>query len=119
MLLGRLLRHEQHEDLVDRLAVGRVERNRLQRPDERAERLREALDSAVGNGDALSETGRSEPLAREEAVEHDRARDLRVVLEQLADLLEQPLLARRFHVERDVALGQEVGDMGHRSRSTG
>src|SRR5450631_2552197 len=114
MLLGRLLRHQQDEHLIDRLAVGRVERDRLQRPNECSERARKALDASVRDGDALTQTRRSEPLAREQAVEDDRARDLRVVLEHLADLLEQTLFARGFDVERDIRLGQEIRDVGHR-----
>ena len=88
MLFGRLLRHQQHEHLLDGLAVGSIERNRLQRSNKRSERSRKALDPTVRNGNALTQAGRPETLSREQAVEDDRARDLRVVLEQLADLLE-------------------------------
>src|SRR3979411_1127275 len=114
MLFGRLLRHQQHEHLLDGFAIGRVKRNRLQRSNKSAGRAPKALDPSGGNGYALAQAGRPETLAREEAVEDDRARDLRVVLEQLADLLEQPLFARRVHVERDIRLGQEIRDVGHR-----
>src|ERR1700694_749769 len=98
MLFGRLLRHQQHEHLFDGFAVGSVEGNRLQRSNKRSERSRKALDPTVGKGDALTQTGRPETLAREQAVEHDRARDVRMALEKLADLLEQPLFAGRLHV---------------------
>ena len=81
MLLGRLFRHQEDENLLDGLAVGGVERNRLLRPNKGSERFGKSLDPAVRNGDALTQAGRAETLAREQAVEDDRARDLRVVLE--------------------------------------
>ena len=46
VLLGRLLRHEQHEHLRDRLAVGRVERDRRLQAHERALRLARARECA-------------------------------------------------------------------------
>src|SRR6266536_411429 len=102
VLFRGLFGDEQHEHLLDRPAVGRVEGNRLQRPHEGAERVFEALDAAVGYRDTLTEPGRAQALARKKAVENHAASDLRVVLEKLADLLEEPFLARRLDVENDV-----------------
>src|SRR6516225_5773372 len=113
VLLGRMLGHEQYEDLRHRLAVRGVERNRLARSHESAERALESLDAPVRQRDALTEPGRAELLAREQAVEHDGARDLRVLLEKLADLLEKPLLARRLEVEQDVCFRKQLGDVVH------
>src|SRR5438552_12375694 len=118
MLFGRVLGNEQDEDLSDRLAVGRVERDWLARPYECAQRVREALDASVGNCDALPETGRAELFSREQAVENDRARDLRVVFEKLADLLEKPLLARGLEIEQDVRFGKELRDLVHAGAHT-
>src|SRR5262245_35076131 len=113
MLLGRLLRHEQHEDQVHRAAVGRVERDRGLEAEERADRLLQALDPAVGDRHALAEPGGTEALAREEAVEHHAAGDALVVLEQEPHLLEHPLLAARLGVEDDVRLREQLGDQIH------
>ena len=113
MFFGRVLGNEQDEDLSDRLAIGRVERNRLPRPHECAQRVREAFDASMGNRDALAEASRAELFSREQAVEYDRARDLRVIFEKLADLLEKPLLARGLEVEQDVRFGKELRDLVH------
>src|SRR6266545_2589692 len=51
MFFGRVLGNEQDEDLSDRLAIGRVERNRLPRPVEpsfsRANRLSNTTERAI------------------------------------------------------------------------
>ena len=67
----------------------------------------------MGNRDALAEACRAELFPREQAVEYDRARDLRVIFEKLADLLEKPLLARGLEVEQDVRFGKELRDLVH------
>src|ERR1700676_5502911 len=115
VLFGRVFGHEQDEYLADRLAVGRVKRNRLPRPHKRAQRLGETLDPAVRDRDALSEAGGAEFFAREQAVEHKSARNLRLILEELADLLEEPFLARRVEVEQDIRFGEQLRDLVHES----
>src|ERR1700692_2861980 len=107
MLFGCLFRHKKHEYLRDRLAIRRFERKRLRRPDERGHRLLEPLDPSVRYCNTWPQSGRPQALAREEAVEDERAGDLCVVLEQLADLFEQTLLAGRVDVEGDVRFGQQ------------
>src|SRR5690606_17199363 len=111
--VGRPVRHEQHEDERDGLRVGRVERNGVLHPHERAHGILHALDAAVRNRDALAEPGGSELLAREQAVEDQAARDLVVVLEEQADLLEDALLAADVEVEDDVRERQQLGDEAH------
>src|SRR5437773_3598512 len=113
MLLRCVLGDKQHEYLSHRLAIGRIERDGFTRPDERRERVVEALDAAVRDRDTLSEAGRAELLAREQTIEHGRTRDLRAILEQLTDLLEQALFARRLDIEHDVRFGQELRDLIH------
>ena len=67
VLLGRLLGHEQHEDLRDGLAVRRVERDRRLAGATNAPcASREALDAAVRNRDALARA-RSSPASRARA----------------------------------------------------
>src|SRR5262252_6016089 len=54
VLLRRLLRYQEQEHQVHRLAVGGVERYRLGEANEGADRLLQALDPAVRDRDALS-----------------------------------------------------------------
>ena len=61
VLLGGVLRHQQREHQVYRLAVGRIEGYRLRQAHERAERFLQPLDAAVRNGDALPKPGRTWP----------------------------------------------------------
>src|SRR5688572_3970792 len=113
VLLGRLLRHQEHEHQAHRVAVGRFERHRLRQADEAAERLFQALDAAVRDGDALAEAGRAELFAREQRVEHQAPGEAVMVLEQQPGLLEQALLARHLQVGDDVIEGQQLGNEAH------
>src|SRR6185436_6009471 len=119
VLLGRLLRHQQHEGEAHRLAVWRLERHRLRQAQESAERFLQALDAAVREPDPLAEPGGAELFAREQAVEDDAARDLVVVLEQQACLVEQALLARRLEVGDDVRWREDLGDETHSGEALG
>src|SRR5947209_7640901 len=92
VLLGRVLRHEQHEHFLHGLAVGSVEGDRLGESRKRALRLREALDATVRNGDALAEPRRAELLACGEAVDDRPARDAERALEQRPYRVEQSRL---------------------------
>src|SRR5512145_27471 len=113
VLLGRLFGHQKHEHQADRAAVRSVEGHGLRQAYKRADRLFQALDAAVRDRHALSESGRAEALAREQAVEHEAARDAVEVLEQQARLLEQALLARGLEVEADVRGGEDLRDEAH------
>src|SRR6185436_117926 len=113
VLLGGLFGHEQHEDEVDRVAVGCIERHRLGEAQEGAARLLQPLDASMRDRHALAEAGGAEALAREQAVEHHAARDRVLVLEQQAGLLEQALLARDLQIESDMFRRQEFGDQAH------
>src|SRR5689334_22231299 len=62
VLLGCLLGHEEQEHQAHRLAVGRVERNRLREANEGSHRFLEALDPAVRNGDSLTQARGPEAL---------------------------------------------------------
>src|SRR5271168_1018794 len=98
MLFGRVFRHKQHEYLSDWLAVGRIEGNRLARSDERTQWVGETPDPTMRDRYSLAKSCRTEFLARKQAVEYDRTGNLCLILEQLTDLLEEALLARRFEV---------------------
>ena len=99
-----LFRHQQHEQQGDRASVGRVEGNRLGQADEGAKGILQAFDAAVGNGDALSQSGGAELLPGKQAVEDGASADSVVVLEQQARLLESALLAARL--ESDDHIGR-------------
>src|SRR5512133_4590 len=102
MLLGCLFRHQQHEQQFDRFAVGGVKGYRGAQAHERRHRFAQTLDSAMRNGHALTQAGRSQALAREQAVEHQAARESLVVFENQPGLLEHALLATDIEVENDV-----------------
>ena len=106
VLLGRLLRHQQHEKHADRTSVGRIEGNRRSEAHEGAGRLLQALDATVRYGDALAETGGAELLAGKEAVEDNGTGQAEPRLEQHADVFENPLLAAGIQVEQNL-LGRE------------
>src|ERR1035437_7935113 len=102
VLLGSLLRYQQDEQQVDRLAVGGVKRHRGGKAHESRHRLAQALDAAVWNGHPLAQAGRAQALAREQAVEYQAARDPLVILENQTGLFEHALLAADVEVEDDV-----------------
>src|SRR2546421_5655660 len=89
MLFGRVLGDEQHEQLPDRLAVGRVESNGPCQSNECTGRLAESFDAAVRNRNALTQARGAELLACGEACRNDRASEPRAPLEQRAGLLEE------------------------------
>jgi hypothetical protein len=70
--------------------------------DEGAGRLLQALDAAVGNGDALTETGRAEFFPGEEAIEYHGAGEAEMPFKELAGLLEYPFLAARIQIEKNL-----------------
>ena len=102
-----MLGNQKGENLHHWLAIGCIEWDRLVRTQERAQRLLEALEAAVRNGDALAKSGGSKALARRKACQDCVSRKLRLLLEQLGDSLEQPLLVFGVDVEHDVRLRQQ------------
>src|SRR5436190_13148771 len=88
MLLGRMLGHEQHEKLLDGLAVGRLEGDGRYESDECAGRLRKSFDPSVRNRDPLTEPRRSELFARCKACRDDGPRKAGAALEQRSGLIE-------------------------------
>jgi hypothetical protein len=111
MLLGSMFGHEQYEYLSDWLAVGRIEGNRLARSHERPQWVGEPTDSTMRNCYPLPKSRRTEFLPRKQTIEYDRTANLCLVLEQLTDLLEEPLFARRFDVEQDIRFGKQLRDL--------
>src|SRR5512132_3654859 len=85
VLVGRMLGHEQDEQLVDGLAVRRVERDRLGEPRKRADRLAQPVNAAVRYRDTLPESRQAELLARGEARGDARVGQSGAAREHLAD----------------------------------
>ncbi len=109
VLLRGLLGHEQEDQEPDGLAVGRLERDRLGKPDEGGERMLETLDAPVWNRDAFAEPGLAEALAREQVVRDGAAGDAVLILEDQPRLLEDAFLAGDGEVDDDVLNGQDFG----------
>jgi hypothetical protein len=100
---------------VDRATIRCVERHGLGQAHKGGGRLLQSLDAAVRDRHALAQSGRAQPLAHEQAVEHLGARDTVVVLEQQAGLLEHALLAGRMQIEQHVRGRQQSRDQRHRA----
>lgn len=113
MLFRRLLGDEKCEYQAHGLAVRGIERHRGGKADKSAQRVFQALDSTVRNGDALSETGRAKALPGKQAFIHNTAGDAVVVLEKQSQVLEQALFARYRDIDGNVGEWQELGDKGH------
>jgi len=102
VFFGGVLRHEQREHQADRLAVRGIESDWLCEAHQCAHGVFQALDASVGDRDALTEACGAQSLAREQALEHRAPGDSMLVLEQQANLLEQPLLARGGKIGQDI-----------------
>ena len=105
MLIG-LFGNQQDKKHRDWTAVGRIEWNGFGETDKGAKGVFEGFDAAVGNGDALSKTGRTELFTGKQTVEDGAAGDAVIVLEQQAGLLERALLAARLEADDDIGRGQ-------------
>ena len=62
------------------------------------------------NGNALTEAGGAESLARKQAVEDDAPANVLMVLEDQAGLLEDAFFAACVEIDQDVLGGKEGGD---------
>ena len=65
------LRREQQEHDIDRLAVDRIEIDRLGKPRKDSDDAFKARNFAMRDGNTLAKSGRAEPLALEQHVEDD------------------------------------------------
>ena len=105
-MFGGLFRHQEDKDHMHRLAIRCVERNRVRKTKECADRVLQALDAAVRDGNALAKARGAKLLACEKTVENRAPGDSLVVLEKQTGLLEQPFLARDIEINQDVCRGQ-------------
>ncbi len=109
MLLRGLFGNEQEDQQRHRLPIRRLESDRLSQAHEGGERMFQALDPAVGNGDTFTQTGRAKTLAREEIVCDGAATNAVLVLEDQARLLEYAFLAGNGQSEDDILEGKIFG----------
>jgi hypothetical protein len=113
VLLGRGFGHQQEDQQVDRLFVGRVEADRAGQLEQRGHRRLQALDAAVRDGDAVAQAGGAEALAGEQAVGDEGAGEAVQVLEQQAGFLERPLLAGGVDADQDLGGRQDGREAVH------
>ncbi len=93
MFVGRLLRHEQAENEVDRLVIGGFEIDALGQSNEGADAIVDALEAGVGDGHAIPHAGTAELLTTDQAVEHVGRRQIRRALGQnVGQLFERTFL---------------------------
>ncbi|MNN90305.1 hypothetical protein D3C81_2082330 [compost metagenome] len=81
MLLRHVIRDQQENQQIHRLAVRRFKRDRLRQAHESSQRRFQALDTTVWHGDAMTEAGRAKPFAREQVVGDDGTGNATVVFE--------------------------------------
>src|SRR5206468_2057631 len=98
MLFGCVLGDEQHEELPDGLAVGRVKGNGSRQSNEGAGRLGKSFDAAVRNRDALTKASGAELLTCGETSRDNRARESRGPFEQRPGFVEEA----RFRIGVDI-----------------
>src|SRR5690349_9699262 len=100
-------RGDDQEEVIDWLAVDRVEVDAFELPAERDAELTDRQGPRVRDGDVLADARRPERLA---ALQHLHQRLLRLVveLEQTDELLEDVVLARALEVQVDRVVGEEI-----------
>jgi len=102
MKVGGAIGHHQNENQVDRLTVGRIERNRLASPDQRADGFAQPLEAAVRDRNAVAERGGTQFFTRKQAVEYLSAREVLMIFKQQPGLLEHPFLAGDIEVQQHI-----------------
>ena len=93
MQICRLLWYQQHEHHIHRLTIRRLEGYWRGQAGKCTDRLLEALDATMWNGNTMTKTRRAKFLPRKQTVEHHASGYALVILEQQSSLLEQTLLA--------------------------
>lgn len=106
MLLGRLFWHEENKKKRDRFSIGRIEGDGDAKAQKSAGGFLEALDATVRNRYALTESGRTEFLAGEQAIEDNAAGNSPTIFKQCANLLKNAFFTARLQIEDDIFKGQ-------------
>lgn len=118
MLLGGLFGHEQDKKERDRLPIGGVKWHRCGQAQKCTACMLEALDPTVGNGNALTETGRPKFFPSEQAVEYRATCNSLIVLEKQTGMFKYTLLATGVKIENDVVGTEQLGDLVHTETQT-
>ncbi len=92
MLAPSALGDEKEEDQVDRPIVDRLEIDRSRQASEQPVEAGQPDDAGVRNGDAGTDAGRSQPLARRQGIVHGRFRDVDEVGGAASELAQRPRL---------------------------
>ena len=116
--VGCLFRHQQDKQALYRLAIRRIERNRVLQANEHACRFLEPSGTAMRNGHPLAKAGGAQFFPGKQAVENFTAGDAVGVFDKEAHLLEDALLAGDIQVRDDVILCQDFANQAHRNGCT-
>lgn len=106
-------RHQQKNQQPYRLFIRCIKANRRFKLENCRHRGFQALDAAVGNGNAMAQTGRSETLAGKKAVGDQGTIEAMKILEQKPGFFKRALLARRFNADEDLGGGQNLRKTVH------
>src|SRR5690606_16981560 len=114
VLIGGGFRDQQDEQQVNRGAVDGVEIDWSIKAQHGADGRRTASEAAVGNGDAVAETGGTEFLPGYQAFEDVLVVEVgKVASDQLGDLFQYAFLAAARHVHEGTAGGQDLLESDH------
>ena len=117
--VGGTFRDQEDECHADWSIVRCVERDWHPHAKERAYRVAQTFDSAMGNRDALSQPGGAQAFAGQETVDHLGAAQARDGLQHGACTLEQRLLVGCIDIKCHLRRLEQGGDQTHRSRRSG
>ncbi len=105
MLLGRLFGNEEKKQQPNRFSIGRIKGHRLRQSDQCGNRLFQAFDPAVGDGDALAQAGGSQPFSGKQRIEYFYSRNALIVLKEKPRLLKDALFTAGFLANGNVGQG--------------
>ena len=113
MLLGHVVRYQQKDQQLDRLAIRRFEWDRLGQSDKSSQWRLQAAYAPMWHGNALTKASGAQSLARKEVIGNGGAGDPAVILENQACLLECPLFAGALQVEDHIGFRENLAEMSH------
>ncbi len=102
MLLSRGFRNEQENKQTHRLLIGCIKTNRLSQLKDSGHGRLQALDAAMGNGNAMTQSRRAQSLTGKEAVSDQSARQPMQVLKEKSGFFECAFLAGGFNPDKNL-----------------
>ena len=115
MFAGGRFGHEQYEDQRHGFVVGRIEIHGFFQAYEHAAGSLHIGMAAVRHGHAVSQAGRAQTFAGNQAVEHVRLRQSDLLVQQFRHLFKEAFLAAGFHVQHHAGQGEDFADGFHKS----